>query len=103
VHERQKVAAKPKAEPLSQKDARKRQRVLQRELELEEARIGELEACISALTAQLEDPELYTRMGGLEDAKRLGTELEVTKRQLDAALARWSAASDALECTGRES
>src|SRR5688572_2952976 len=80
VHERQKVAAKPKAEPLARKDARKRQRVLQRELELEEARIAELEARISALTAQLEDPELYTRAGGLEDAKRLGAELEVTKR-----------------------
>ncbi|MDQ3997721.1 MAG: ABC-F family ATP-binding cassette domain-containing protein [Gemmatimonadota bacterium] len=102
VHERQKVATKPKAEPLSQKDVRKRQRVAQRELELEEARIAELEACISALTAQLEDPELYTRAGGLEDAKRLGADLDLTKRELDAALARWSAASDALELTGRE-
>jgi ATP-binding cassette subfamily F protein 3 len=102
VHERQKVAAKPKAEPLARKDARKRQRVLQRELELEEARITELEARTTALMAQLEDPELYTRPGGLEDAKRLGTELEVTKRELDAALARWSAASDALELSGRE-
>jgi ATPase subunit of ABC transporter with duplicated ATPase domains len=103
VHERQKVAAKPKAEPLSRKDARKKQRVLQRELELEEARIAELEARISALMAQLEDPELYTRSGGLEEAKRLGTELEVTKRELDAALERWSAASDVLELTSRES
>jgi ATP-binding cassette, subfamily F, member 3 len=101
VHERQKVAAKPKAEPkaepLSPKDARRRQRIAQRELELEEAKIAELEARIAALTAQLEDPELYTRSGGLEDAKRLGAELEVAKGELDAALARWSAASDALE------
>jgi ATP-binding cassette subfamily F protein 3 len=103
VHERQKVAAKAKAEPLSRKDARKRQRIVQRELELEEARIAELEARISALMAQLEDPGLYTRPGGLEDATRLGAELEGTKRELDAALARWSAASDALDVTGRES
>jgi ATP-binding cassette, subfamily F, member 3 len=102
VHERQKVAAKPTAGPPSQKDARKRQRIAQRELELEEARIAELEARISALTAQLEDPELYTRAGGLEDATRLGSELEVTKRELDAALVRWSAASDAFELNGRE-
>jgi ATP-binding cassette, subfamily F, member 3 len=97
VHERQKVAAKPKAEPLSQKDVRKKQRIAQRELELEEAKIVELESRISALMAQLEDPELYTRAGGVDDARRLGTELEVSKRELDAALARWNAASDALE------
>jgi ATP-binding cassette subfamily F protein 3 len=103
VHERQKVAAAatPKAEPLT-RNARKRQRIAQRELELEEAKIAELEARITALTAQLEDPELYTRRGGVEDATRLGSELEVTKRELDAALARWSAASDALEAVGRE-
>jgi ATP-binding cassette subfamily F protein 3 len=100
VHERQRVAAKPKAEPVSPKDARKRQRIAQRELEQEEARIAELEARISTLTTQLEDPELYTRVGGVEDAKRLGTELEVCKRELDAALERWSAVSDALDGSG---
>jgi ATP-binding cassette subfamily F protein 3 len=103
VHERQRVGAKPRAEPVSPKDARRRQRIVQRELELEQVRIAELEAHISALTARLEDPELYTRTGGLEDAKRLGVELEVAKRELDAALERWSAASDALELIGRES
>ena len=103
VHERQKVASKKKEEPSSAKGARRRQRVLQRELELEEARIAELEARISALSAQLEDPELYTRPGGPDDARRLGTELEVTKNELDAALERWSAASEALELCGRES
>jgi ATP-binding cassette subfamily F protein 3 len=102
VHERQKVAAKPKAASLTPKDARKRQRVAQRELEVEESRIETLESRISALMSRLENPELYTRAGGVEDAKRLGAELEDTKRQLDAALARWSAASDALEPTGRE-
>ncbi len=106
VHERQKVAAKPKAEPLSQKDAqkdaRKRQRIAQRELEQEEARIAELEVRIAALTAQLEDPELYTRAGGVEQAKRLGDELETARRELDRALERWTAASDALQSTGAE-
>jgi ATP-binding cassette subfamily F protein 3 len=102
VHERQKVASKKKDEDgSSSKDARRRQRIVQRELELEEARIEELEARISALTARLEDPELYTRVGGLEDAKRLGSELEVARTDLDAALSRWSAASDALASIGR--
>jgi ATP-binding cassette subfamily F protein 3 len=103
VHERQKVAAKPKSQPVSQKDARRRQRVAQRELELEEGRIAELERRIAALAARLEDPGLYTRPGGVEDAKRLGDELEVVKRELDMALERWSAASEALEAAGRES
>ena len=102
VHERQKVASRKKEEPSSPKDARKRQRVLQRELELEEVRIVDLEARISALTTQLEDPELYTRNGGLEEANRMGAELDATKRELDAALERWSAASEALEAAGRE-
>jgi ATP-binding cassette, subfamily F, member 3 len=100
VHERQKVVARPVAGASSQKEARKRQRIMQRELELEEARIAELESRISALTAQLEDPELYTRPGGLEDAKQLGNDLEASKRELDAALERWSTASDALGVGG---
>jgi len=97
VHERQKLAAKKKEEPPSPKDVRRRQRIAQRELELEEARIAELEPRIAALTAQLDDPELYTRRGGLEDAKRLGAELEVAKRELDCALERWTVASEAVE------
>jgi ATP-binding cassette subfamily F protein 3 len=103
VHERQKVAAKKRVEePPSPKDARRKQRVAQRDLEVEEARIAELEARIAALTTRLEDPELYTRAGGVEDAKRLGEDLEVAKRELDAALERWTAASDALGAGGRE-
>jgi ATP-binding cassette, subfamily F, member 3 len=103
VHERQKVTAKPAHHAASsQKDARKRQRIMQRELEIEETRIAELESRISTLTAQLEDPELYTRDGGVEDAKRLGSELEASKRHLDQALERWSAASDALEVGGEK-
>jgi ATP-binding cassette subfamily F protein 3 len=101
VHERQKVASKKKAEPQSPKDLRKRQRVAQRELEMEEGRIAELEARIATLTAQLEEPGFYTRAGGLEDAQRLGAELDAARDELDAALERWTAASDALELIGR--
>ena len=103
VHERQKVAPKKTNELPSPKDVRRRQRIAQRELELEEARIADLEARIAALTSQLEDPGLYTRAGGPEDAKRLGNELEVAKRELDDALERWGAASEAVEAAARES
>jgi len=55
-----------------------------------------LEARIGTLSAELEDPELYTRPGGVENARKLGAELERVKRDLEAAFARWSAASDAV-------
>jgi ATP-binding cassette subfamily F protein 3 len=106
VHERQKVAARSTAESLSpkdaQKDARKRQRIAQRQLEEEETRIAELEAHIATLSARLDDPGLYTRLGGVEEAKRLGDELDVAKRELDRSLERWTAASDELEAIGRD-
>jgi ATP-binding cassette subfamily F protein 3 len=97
VHERQKVAARSKDEPPSAKDLRRKQRTAQRELETQEARIEELEARIVALTRTLEDPELYTKTDGVQDAKRLGEELERAKRDLDEAFAKWTSASEALE------
>jgi len=97
MHERQKVAARQKSEAPSSREVRKKQRVAQRELDEHEARIASLEARIATLTAALEDPELYTREGGVEDARKLGLELEKVKRDLDAAFAKWSAASDAVE------
>jgi ATP-binding cassette subfamily F protein 3 len=97
VHERQRVASKKKEEPSSPKDARKKQRVAQRELEQEEARIAELETRIAALTARLEDPELYTNPVGVDEAKRLGADLERLKRDLDQAFVRWTAANEAVE------
>jgi ATP-binding cassette subfamily F protein 3 len=97
VHERQKVAARQKSETPSSKDVRKKQRSAQRELEEREAEIASLEARIATLTTALEDPALYTRTGGVADAKKLGLELERVKRDLDTAFTKWSAASAAVE------
>jgi ATP-binding cassette subfamily F protein 3 len=100
VHERQKVAAHQRDEqpgPPSPKDLRRKQRIAQRELEEEEATIAALEARISSLSASLEDPELYTRDGGVDEAKKLGMELERVRRELDSAFARWTAASEGVE------
>jgi ATP-binding cassette, subfamily F, member 3 len=95
VHERRKLAAK--AQEPSARDERKRQRVAQRELEEVEAEIASLEARIAEITSALEDPELYTRPGGVDDANRLGVELEELKGRLEAAFPRWAAASSRLE------
>ena len=75
---------------------RRKPRQPQRELEEQEAEIESLESRIATLTSALEDPELYTRPAGVDEAKMLGMELERLKRQLDGALARWTAASDAV-------
>ena len=97
VHERQKVAKKRSSEPPSPKDVRRQQRTAERELVEEEARIEKLETRITELTAALEDPALYTRPDGVEEARRLGVDLETAKRELDAAFARWTAATEILE------
>ena len=95
VHERQKLAKKTADAPPSAKDERRKQRAAQRELEEVESRIEELESRVSEITARLEDPGLYTRADGLEEAKRLGDELERVKSELDRSLANWAAASEA--------
>jgi ATP-binding cassette subfamily F protein 3 len=97
VHERQKVASRQKDDAPSAKDLRRKQRVAQRELEEQEAQIESLEARIATLSAALEDPELYTRAGGIDEASTLGAELERVRRELDEALARWGVASEALQ------
>ena len=96
MHERQKVVARQRQEPPSAKDARRKQRLAQREMEEQEIQIESLEAGIATLTGALDDPELYTRPGGIDEAKKLGMELERLKRELDQTFARWTEASEAV-------
>jgi ATP-binding cassette subfamily F protein 3 len=97
VHERQKIASRREQDTPSAKDTRRKLRVAQRALEEEEAQIASLESRVAALTAALEDPELYTRSAGVEEAKKLGADLDGVRRELDQAFARWTAASEALQ------
>ena len=94
VHEHRKLAAKKKEESSSDRELRRKQERAQKALEEEESAIARLEARVGEITAALEDPELYTRATGVEDAKRLGAELEKVRRELDAALERWNALSE---------
>jgi len=50
----------------------------------------------------LEDPALYTRANGVDDARKLGIDLDAAKRELDKALAEWTKASDNLESVARD-
>ena len=97
VHERRRVA-RQQEQPASatERDTRRKQRNARREMEEAEAQIASLEARVAELTHALDDPALYTRAGGVADAKRLGAQLEQVREQLEAAFARWAAASDAV-------
>ena len=60
----------------SRPDPRRQLRQARERAERAEREVAELEAEVSALTATLDDPELYTRPGGVEEANRLGARLE---------------------------
>ena len=68
-----------------------------------EREVAELEGEVSKLTATLEDPGLYTRRNGVEDAHKLGAELDKLRKKLDRALATWEKETAALESLERAS
>jgi ATP-binding cassette subfamily F protein 3 len=96
VKERQKTHRKESAVDGARRDARRAQRAV----EEAEARVGTLEARVAELAAALEDPELYTREGGVELATRMGAELDRARRELDDALEAWSRATEEAERVG---
>ena len=91
VHEHQRVA------PPTKKDPRKELRRAQQEVEVAEARVTELESQVARVVAALQDPALYTRPDGAAKARGLGAELETLKRDLEAALERWTRATEQVE------
>ncbi len=95
VQERKRLVAQRERE--ARNDPRKERRAAERELAEAEAEVARLEAEVASLTAALEDPDLYTRTDGVSEAKRLGADLDARKRELDAALERWTAATERAE------
>ncbi len=91
VHERQRVAAAPKADP------RRDLRAAQRELEAAEKAVEDLEGQVARVVAALQDPGLYTRPDGAGTARQLGADLEALKRKLEAGLERWTRATEQVE------
>jgi hypothetical protein len=66
-----------------------------------ERKVAELEAEVSRLSKTLDDPELYTRPSGVEQARKLGAELDKVRTGLDRALAAWELETDSLESLER--
>jgi len=81
---------------VASRDARASLRKAQRDVEDLEQRIESLEGRIQAVTATLDDPELYTKPQGVTRAAGMGKELDALKAELERALEMWTAASDTL-------
>jgi len=81
----------------STSDARRTLRQAQERTALAERAVAELEQEVTKVTATLDDPGLYTRAGGVEEAHRLGSRLDTLRGKLDAALATWEQETGALE------
>ncbi len=79
------------------RDARRQQRQAEQALAQAEQQVGRLEARVAEITRELDDPELYVKPAGVERARKLGVELETLRVQLDAALAQWASATEAVE------
>ena len=82
-------------------DPRKAMRTARERAEKAEREVAEVEAQVTRITVQLDDPELYTKRGGVEQAHKLGMELEKLKKRLDRALAAWEQDTASLESLER--
>ena len=82
-------------------DPRKALRQARERAEKSERAVAELEAQVARLTATLDDPELYTRATGVEQAHRLGAELDGVRGELDKALSTWEQETSSLESLER--
>jgi ATP-binding cassette subfamily F protein 3 len=82
-------------------DPRRQLRQARERAERAEREVTELEAEVSTLTATLDDPELYTRPRGVEEATRLGARLEALRSRLEVALTAWEEETASLESLER--
>jgi ATP-binding cassette subfamily F protein 3 len=93
VHERRQTRRAEK----TRKQRQTAGRTARRALEEAEARVTECEGRVAAISAELEDPQLYATPSGAGRAHSLGVELEAARAELEAALQTWEAASAAEE------
>ncbi len=82
-------------------DPRRQLRDVRARIERAEADVAALEGEVEAVTRTLEDPGLYTRADGVEEAHRLGVQLDSLRTRLDEALAAWERETAALEALER--
>jgi ATP-binding cassette subfamily F protein 3 len=83
------------------RDERRKHRAVLEALSVAEAEVGRLEAEVARIAGALEDPTRYATIEGTRAAGALGREMEQRRQELDAALERWAAASEAADALGR--
>ncbi len=88
VKEKQRTSRKDASS--GDKDYKNELRKLTRDIEALEVDIAKHEQTVSRLSAQLEDPSLYTKPGGVEESVEIGKQLESAKTKLDDVMARWT-------------
>ena len=66
-----------------------------------ERKVSAIDGEITTLTTTLDDPELYTKPGGVERAHKLGAQLDLLRARLDKALAAWEQETATLEALER--
>ena len=93
VHEKQKTKRREEGKE-KQRDASREAR---RKAEDAEREVADLEKKITDLTTELADPSLYTTDSGKRRSLEAGIELDKLKKRLDAAIDRWTAATEAAE------
>jgi DNA repair exonuclease SbcCD ATPase subunit len=98
VEEKKRTARREQA---AAPDPRRQLRDARQRTERVEQEVATLEQQVEELTRTLEDPELYTKAGGVEEARRLGARLDSLRMQLDEALAAWERETAALEALER--
>jgi ATP-binding cassette subfamily F protein 3 len=101
VDEKKRTARREERTPSGGSDARKTLRQARERAADAERKVAELDGDVAKITVALDDPELYTKRGGVEEAHKLGARLDVLRARLDRALAAWEQETAALEALER--
>jgi ATP-binding cassette, subfamily F, member 3 len=101
VDEKKRTAARQERASANGDAQRKSLRQARERATTAEQKVSEIDGEISTLTATLDDPGLYTRPDGVEEAHKLGARLDVLRARLDKALATWEQETAALEALER--
>ncbi len=95
VNEKKRTAHR-EARP-NHEDPRKALKAARERADTAEREVAGLEAEVSRITSTLDDPGLYTRATGVQQAQKLGAELDKVRIRLDRALASWEKETASLE------
>ena len=101
VSEKKRTASKQDRATSSTDAQRKSLRQARERAAEAERKVSEIDGEITTLTATLDEPELYTKPGGVEQAHKLGARLDTLRARLDKALATWEQETAALEALER--